>query len=75
MLSSSSSRGLRDVYREGNIRDGWIAASRLAALADLGIVVGGEGVRTGVEKKSVVIERAGVGVEVDVESDGGGIVD
>jgi hypothetical protein len=45
------------------MRDGWIAAKRLAALLFVRLVRGGDGERTGVLKKSVVRDRAAVGVE------------
>lgn len=57
---SSSSRELREVYLDGKMRDGWIAERRVLAAE-----VGGDGVRTGVLKKSAVSERAGVGVEIE----------
>lgn len=54
-----------DVYLDGKMRDGWIAARTFAAFLLVRLVGGGDGVRTGVLKKSVVRDRAGVGVELE----------
>lgn len=58
-MSSETKSGLRsavDVYREGNIRDGCIVRCFFRV-----VDVGGEGVLTGVAKKSAVRERDGTG--------------